>query len=225
MDYVGIRDKVWIDHAHRILFSLNIAYSMTYAVVAFTYSSNLIGRSARYFLLPGEIFFLRYAAKINSLLVLDRGNDVGRELMAVACILVTATLSMLILYTIRDPSVIHLILYPVAGMTALALLPVLLLYVLRAKWMPNDFYPFWKSFDLSITLLKISLVLGFFYLTRRGEISIWWSAFVLLTYYSLWILLPWSVPLWSLRLFFVVFPLSGFAWLLYAQQDRVRKVQ
>jgi hypothetical protein len=204
-----------VEWAHEVLLSLNIGFALILAIVAFTYSGGGHGSSASYFLMPGERLFSYSASQVNQMLGFGRGDNVGREITSLAFVAIVATTVLLVFRLIRDTRASETALGPVGGGIVVALLPVLLLYVRQATWPPADTYTFWRSAEFSVAVIKLGLVFAFLFLTRHKNISIWWSAFVLAVYYCSWILLPWSVPLWSLRLLFLVFPLSGFAWLLY----------
>lgn len=214
------RNESWAEWLHIVLFSLNIGFAITLGIVEFTYSGGGGGRSASYLLRPGERLFLQTAAWLNQFIGAGRGDKIGREAIAFVSPFLIATALVFLLNLTKDASPHRAVLHPLGGLTAVALVPAFLLYVDQATWMPTPIYTFWISSQLSSAAIKVSLVCAFFYLKRKEEISIWWDVLVLMAYYSLWILTPLDAPLVSLRVLFMVFPLSGFAWLFYSSMNK-----
>lgn len=204
---------------HEIFFSLNISYAITFAVMAFRKFSSHGGirRSAVYFLLPGENLFAEVSDRANTLLRLGRGSSVGWEVASIASIVLLAALITLILQLARGTRFAQIVLGQLAIATSTALLPAFWLYAVQASQPPIPLYTFWRGSQPALTFLELSFVLGFLYLTRKRELSVLWRGLALGIYYLLWILLPWSMPFWSLRLLSIVFPLSGFLWLAYTK--------
>jgi hypothetical protein len=210
---------------HETFFSLNIGFSVTFAALAFAYGGQAPRISARYFFLPGEHLFVGQAAKINQFMHLDRGSDTGREIASCASMLLIALAVFLIILFIARTTLGRPVLYGLGGLGALALLPLLWLYILQTTWTVGDehLYPFWRSAPLSFFAVEVPLVCAFFFLARHWRYQVWVGSLVLLLHYTLWTGVVWwiffRVPLWSPKLFYIVFPGSGFAWLFYSRRD------
>ena len=207
---------------HETFFSVNIGFSVTFAVLAFAYGGQGYRMSARYFFLPGEHLFVKQADKINRLLHLYPGSDTGREIISCASILLIALSVFFLLRLIERTASIRAVLYPLGGLAAIALLPLLWLYALQTTWLGDAvLYPFWRSAPLSFFAVEVPLVCAIFFLTRQWRHQVWLGAVVLLLHYTLWTGEVWwifyRIPLWSPTLFYFVFPGSGFAWLFYSR--------
>jgi len=213
-----------VQNLHEILFSLNIGFAVAFAVLTFTYYPDAPNQSARHFLLPANHLFLDAAAKVNGFLRLDRRDATGREIMAIALILGLATLIFLALRLIARTVAIRPTLYWVGGLVAFALVPALWIHALNATWISDStLYPFWRSSQWSLFEVEVPLVCAFFFLGRKWSMPMWCGPLVLVVHYAWWTWQMWPsahMPLWSARLFFMVFPCSGFAWLIY---DRALK--
>jgi hypothetical protein len=216
------RNESWAEWLHTVLFSLNIGFAITLGIGEFTYSGGGGSRSASYLLRPGERVFLQTAALLNQFIGANRGDKIGREAIAFVFPFLMAGALVFLLNLTKGEVLNRVVLHPLGGLTAVALVPAFLLYVNQATWMPTPIYTFWMSSQLSSAAIKVSLVCAFFYLKRKTKISIWWDVLVLTSYYCLWILTPLDAPLLSLKLLFIVFPLSGFAWLFYSNVNRSR---
>jgi hypothetical protein len=114
------------------------------------------------------------------------------------------------------------VLYPIGGLMSIMLVPLLYQHVLQSIWGPDGGaqYPFRHSFEFSFFVLEVSLVCAFFLLTRRWRYRDWVGAAVLVLHYLLWTEQLWwtfqVIPLWAPKVFYFVFPCSGFAWLFYS---------
>ena len=100
---------------HEAFLSLNIGFSVTFAVLAFAYGGQGPNRSAGYFLLPGEHLFVNQAVRINRLLHLYPGSDTGREITSCASILLIALSVYLVLLLIARTTLARPVLYALAA--------------------------------------------------------------------------------------------------------------
>jgi hypothetical protein len=210
----------WVRRTHEALLALNVGFAAAFAVATFSYSGvGPHGSMAFFFLVPGWRMFAYCSIAINRLLRLDSLNAVGREIAFVASILIISMVILFVLQAITRTNSIRIILNPVGFVLAVAVAPAFWLYALQASWVADSaVYPFWRSGQLALFAIEVPLLCAFFFLTRKSSIPGWCRALILLIHYMLWTSIMWPLarlPLWSARLFFVVFPCSGFAWLLY----------
>jgi hypothetical protein len=163
MNKVQAADRRWVQNSHELLFSLNIGFAATFAVLTFTYYPDAPNRSALYFLLPAKHLFLDAAANVNGFLRLDRRSATGREIMSVAFILGLATLTLLVLRLVARTVAIRPTLYWVGGLAAFALVPALWLHALNATWTSDSaLYPFWRSSQWHLFEIEVPLACAFF---------------------------------------------------------------
>jgi len=215
----------WIDLAYRILLPLNMGFAMTFSVVTFTFGGGALTNTAHYFLVPAARLFLHWVASVNLLARRDRADDLGREVVSIASILILAAVSALILRLMRSERIFGTASGASGGLVVLALVPAAWLYVREETWMPGGTYTFWRSSEFSVFAIEMPVVAAFFILTRNRRVAVWWCFLILVAHYALWTsgMTPWKMRLWSIKVFFLVFPLSGFAWLLSSRRREVRK--
>jgi len=204
---------------HTVFLSLNVGFASTFAVLIFKYTATGLRASAFYFLQPANIFFTRRAAEVDRLLHLSIGSDAGAAVVACASILFIALTFLILLRCVGLGALGRTLFEPIGLVSATALLPVLYLYVLQSTQGWDYIFPFWSSRELSIFLLQVPLVWAFFLLARDWRHRAWVGAVILALHYSVWTGLLWwtfiRIPLRGPKLFYFVFPCSGFAWLLY----------
>jgi len=105
----------------------------------------------------------------------------------------------------------------IGGLAAIAFFPMLYLHVL--EWWQ---FPFWGSPEFLYSVVELTLVCAFILLARKSRYQPYLGAMVLLVHYTLWTgQLLWTfygIPLLLPKLFYIVFPGSGFAWLFYVKR-------
>jgi len=218
------KDRNFGQNVHETLFSLNVGFAIIFALLIFNSGvAKALRRSAFYFLQPATRILFGWGSKINLLLHLQRWNNTGRDIASTVLILLVAVIVLLALRLVSRTALAEVVLTLTGGLAAIALVPLLYLHVLQATWGPygGTLYPFGRSFVFSLFLLEISLVCSFLFLTRHWRHWVKAGAVVLLFHYLLWSgQLLWTffqIPLWSSKLFYFVFPGSGFAWLYYTR--------
>jgi hypothetical protein len=208
---------------HEVFFALNIGFAVPFAVLMFAYGRATFGPPARFFLEPAVEFLINHATKLNRSLHLYYGSDAGYEITACASILLIALAVFLILRVLGRTAMNRALLYPIGGLSAMALLPALYEHVLQSTWWiyGGSLYPFRRSGQLSFSALEMSLILAFFLLARNWRHRVWVGAVVLTLHYTLWTGQLWwtfhRIPLLGPKLLYFVFPCSGFVWLFYTR--------
>lgn len=206
---------------HVIIFALNFGFAITFALTDFRYSHSLAVGSPGHFLLPWRHFFFDSSVSVNRLLGLDRASLAGPEVVCLSFMLLPGLLVLGVLRLIARTALFPAVLYVGGCLVAVALVPACWLYALKATWIPDAIYPFWKSYEWSLFELEVPAVCAVFLFNRRWSIPMWCTILVLVVHYTWWTGVMWppsSMPLWSPRLFFFVFPCSGIAWLFYARE-------
>jgi hypothetical protein len=228
---------------HEILFSVNIACAIGYAVLVYI-SKNQGSWTPKN---DSTYLFLRSAYRVNDLLRLgsigtvstgevarqfpSRWSQVGVELLTVLTIFGVASLFVLFLRLVPESSLYRELLRYIGGATALFATPACYLYVSRLTWnwapesLPVSSYPSWQILPLTVFVAE---VLCFSILLSRYR-RLFVSAPVLNTslflHYAFWLLVLWpKIGISMFRLYspfalLFVFLLSGVVWLLYFRRS------
>ncbi len=188
---------------HEVLFCLNIGFAITFSLLA--YITEYHGRTyASFIFLPADLLFERSAIKVNRLLHLPAGHVVspgGDEIISMCLILLVALCVFLFLRLAgRTAWLRTLLLYPVGGVAALALVPALWWYALLGKdRLPVDdallrfgWPAGWPAFAI-----EAPLVCAVYFLVRKRRIPVWGGLLVLIFvpifHYTWW--LGFEIPL------------------------------
>jgi hypothetical protein len=228
----------WLFHVHRILFSLNVAYAVGYALLIYG-STYRVEEDA---LVPAsglKYLFFRSAVRINSFLHLNSDSRIGGEVTFALSVLCLAALLFLIVRITSGTRLQSIILGSWAGVTSLFAVPACWLLVVKAtlRWFsmwaswpvaPQPVSSFWDNPPSVLVASEIVAVGMFFLFVRNRSLSAW--AYGVLTVHCMF----WVVPIWiralalrhllpasplvSPAVLFTVFPLSAVSWLLHLRQ-------
>jgi len=236
------RRKAALLNACEILFSLNIAWAFGNALFVYTLRSqaSMSPRS------DAGYYFHRSAIRINDLLhlsptnevsvegvarhVFSRSGQVGEELTYFVSIVGVAFLILLLFRLSARRFPCPGALSRVVGVVALFAAPIGYLLVEKITWnwdygrflrMP---YPYWRSSHVAVLGAEMLCFFILLIVWRKRPFSAWMLCAVLAVHYMYWVpalwpsdLMMYPYRLLSPYLLALVFPMSGFVWMLYAK--------
>ena len=212
---------------HQALFSLNIAFALTYSLFAYdgtSYMAIHAAASVRSFLEAFSHLLFRVAP-----LVVNRRTK-SEYLHSVLIregtfLLLVLGIAFLLYVFVRLPADRTArpgpLLSAIPAVTALIAVPGCWLYIVHATWRSSDLTTFWGRYGYFF-ILEAALAVGFIYLVRYQPI--WRGTVLFALHYAFWVFLVLRDGNWlvyvtvSIPLSFV-FPCSGIAWLRYVQQS------
>jgi hypothetical protein len=233
-----------ISGLHEVMFCLNIAAALGYALLVYL-SKNLGAFTPAN---DSMYYFLRSAFKIDDLLHLpstnpistsalareypSRASQIGDELLILTLVLAAASLVLLLLRITNGRSGYRIMLSRVAGVTALFAMPACFLLVLGLTWKwPSEplsvpSYPIWQNPRLIVFVAEILSFGILFGIRNRRSIPAWILNTLLFLHYAFWVpvLLPEvrisMYTLYAPYFLLFLFPLSGIVWLRYLKTPR-----
>jgi Domain of unknown function (DUF6438) len=217
---------------HETLFSLNLALAFCYALTSYcalevSYSKD---ESKGY---PFFYCLLRGAVRINEFLHLhysnptyggrpNPGSPVGVDLSLAVLMIGVAIVLLLLLHFAAATRLRSLILNPLGGLSALFALPLSYLFVLSHTWKQDVPNGIWAT-----TVPELLGVMLVFLVCNWRPLSAWIIGLLMVLHYGFWLTLLLSMQGASgtlygpipPRLWFLIFPFAGAAWLGYLRSQ------
>jgi hypothetical protein len=213
---------------HEWLFSLNIGFAIAYAL--FAYEGN--GDRAVHASKPVRNFLDAFGALLFRIAPL--GTDQPRSILhrhfqiwEVGFIIVMLGIGVLLFLLLRrraQTSAGRIIFSSLSGIAALVAVPAFWLYIVHATWSVYDPGTFWRTYGY-VSVLEIAATGGILYLVRRGAVR--WGILAFALHYIFWVFVMGQrsgVPVVLSIPLSLVFPCSGFAWLLYVRTPQLQPI-
>lgn len=213
---------------HQKLFSLNIAFAITYALFAYD-STSYMAVHAGPVVRSGLEDFAHLLRRIAPLVVNHRTESehlysvIIRESVFALLVLGIALVLYLLVRLLDQTAAGELLLVRISAVTAFVAAPSCWLYIVRATWRGSQISSFWGRYGYFF-IVEAAVTGGLIYLVRKQPI--WRGAFLFALHYVFWVALVLYEPYWlafvtlSIPLS-LVFPFSGFSWLRYFQAHRM----
>lgn len=233
--------------AYEILCSLNIAWAFGNALFVYALRSLAVMSPQS----DAAYYFRRSAVRINDLLRLSPINEVsiervarqttsqwgqvGEELTYFVSIIGTAVFVFLLFRLNARRFACHAFLTRMAGAVVLFAAPACYLLVEKLTWgweygevLPNSY---WQSLHVAVFGGEILCFLILLMVGRKRSFSAWALGVILALHYMYWVsaLWPRDLAMYPYRFFspyllVLVFPMSGFVWMLYAKARKAGAV-
>src|ERR1039458_1408873 len=212
---------------HQWLFALNIGFAISYALFSYEGNGNRAihaSKPVRAFLDDFGLLLFRIAplGTDQPRNVLNRNFQIW-EAAFIAVMLGLALVLFLIVRQLAQTSIAWTVLPSMSCLAALAAVPSFWLYIVHATWSIYDKGSFWRTYGFvsALELTSVGLIL---YLIRKWAVS--WSIFAFALHYIFWVIVMGQrsgVPALASIPLSLVFPCSGFVWLLYVRELRLQQ--